>query len=779
METKIKVGCLTLVGLIILAISSLLINKVSFASFYNILIEFQVINGLVEGDDVLMFGVRAGEVKRIRMLEKNVLITAQIKQEIKLPDNPEFVVDKMGLMGKNFIGIGRSKRNYVDIKLDDKSIAKLKKLEEDEREISEGSRIIIKKLEISKRGKKQSFDIMIFGKIELILGYDIIRLRLDERIPYFSDKTIYLTFVTRENEAVLLRGKVRYTSSIKVQKNICISFDINKQDFINYVNKVCLKTSRALHQADTMDIKGKKVSLNFNGVNIKAMFLRDPAFSIRGLSLFGFKFFNKPEVIAILALSKNIKFKSGDKVKLGKLTGTVMGEFFFGTYLPTMNDLMSEGIGIMRVVKGIGRKVKNLLKDDMILKVRSTLTNIEDITANARQASLHFATTARNIKKTSFDIKDTTANIKELSITANLQGQEVIHDVKEVTGTIREEVDINRFKIRKVVNNIKEFTDTLKLLAKDNKPVIDSILANVKDASEYIRKMFADIENKGREAKRIKKILKNVEGVSDEFADFVGTSSEDKSESDKDIATHKSKESRTQKSKKAEKKESEEISEDDVWSSDEEEKVEHKPEQTKSDTRALSNVWEDEEGDSSKNDISVEKRADTSGSEPGNKGAKKSSTLKDLKAIITKAKKMVDAMEKTRMKLRYSVFVDRNERIYHSDADFRIYPGERSQFFLLGSRDIGLSSRLDLQVGFKRNIMDMRFGVINSEIGFGLDFKVGETLKLGFDAFDYNEPNFNLYSSILFAENIALYLRVDDVFRNPTRNYNLGFETNF
>ncbi len=106
MKNETKVGLFVIFGLAALmaVVSFLGFIRLSFDS-YDLYIKFQRASGLKPGNIVNFVGVPVGQVEEIKVAGNNVIVTAKIKNSIKIPEGSMFLLGSEGMMGSMYIDI--------------------------------------------------------------------------------------------------------------------------------------------------------------------------------------------------------------------------------------------------------------------------------------------------------------------------------------------------------------------------------------------------------------------------------------------------------------------------------------------------------------------------------------------------------------------------------------------------------------------------------------------------------------------------------------------------
>lgn len=98
-----------------------------------------------------------------------------------------------------------------------------------------------------------------------------------------------------------------------------------------------------------------------------------------------------------------------------------------------------------------------------------------------------------------------------------------------------------------------------------------------------------------------------------------------------------------------------------------------------------------------------------------------------------------------------------------SDLDLLVLP-EAERFYRMGIRDIGGENLFHMQIGQRlSNDLVGRYGIVDSQIGIGMDYTLDPHTTLGFDLANPNALRLNLYGRYRIAENLSLTLRIDNL----------------
>jgi len=99
------------------------------------------------------------------------------------------------------------------------------------------------------------------------------------------------------------------------------------------------------------------------------------------------------------------------------------------------------------------------------------------------------------------------------------------------------------------------------------------------------------------------------------------------------------------------------------------------------------------------------------------------------------------------------------------------FPLGSKRFAYLGLRDVGESTKLNLQLGQPLGgRWDLRYGLYASRLGVGLDYNLTRPTGLSFNFYDPNDTHLDIYGKARLNQNMSLYLGLEGAFRynNPT-----------
>ena len=103
---EVKVGAVTLGGLIILALMLTFLGVFSFTGHsYKLNVMFDDVNGLKIGNEVRFAGVPVGKVEDIQVNGSKVKVVMKVDEKHKIPRNSQFSIGMDGVMGTKFVTI--------------------------------------------------------------------------------------------------------------------------------------------------------------------------------------------------------------------------------------------------------------------------------------------------------------------------------------------------------------------------------------------------------------------------------------------------------------------------------------------------------------------------------------------------------------------------------------------------------------------------------------------------------------------------------------------------
>lgn len=103
---ELRVGLTIFVAAVILTVGLMWFEGFKLnRSVYEIHAVFPMVGNIAGGDKVTVNGVERGEVKRVSLRDKDVLLTLQIDADTRIPDDSRIVLQTVGIMGDRSISI--------------------------------------------------------------------------------------------------------------------------------------------------------------------------------------------------------------------------------------------------------------------------------------------------------------------------------------------------------------------------------------------------------------------------------------------------------------------------------------------------------------------------------------------------------------------------------------------------------------------------------------------------------------------------------------------------
>ena len=143
-------------------------------------------------------------------------------------------------------------------------------------------------------------------------------------------------------------------------------------------------------------------------------------------------------------------------------------------------------------------------------------------------------------------------------------------------------------------------------------------------------------------------------------------------------------------------------------------------------------------------------------------------TAEDLKAVLHNTRGVTEKADKMMSGLGggitpgVEVMYSGQESNWRANFDVTANLSEKS-LFRIGVNDIGEGNRFNLQAGQKMGALTARAGIIDGEVGLGLDADAGKYFRFSVDAYDRNNIRLRPRASVRFGKGTYLFGQVDDV----------------
>ncbi len=120
---------------------------------------------------------------------------------------------------------------------------------------------------------------------------------------------------------------------------------------------------------------------------------------------------------------------------------------------------------------------------------------------------------------------------------------------------------------------------------------------------------------------------------------------------------------------------------------------------------------------------------------------------------------------RTALRLEYSLWYD-NKGFGH-DVTFTVQP-DAATSYIFALREIGGANRIGLQVGNRlADNLRVRYGLIDSFLGIGLDYRASPSLSYMLDLYNINQVTLNLYARYSIRPEYGITLRAQSLLNQP------------
>ena len=159
-------------------------------------------------------------------------------------------------------------------------------------------------------------------------------------------------------------------------------------------------------------------------------------------------------------------------------------------------------------------------------------------------------------------------------------------------------------------------------------------------------------------------------------------------------------------------------------------------------------------------------------------------TAEDLKAVLhntrgvtEKANKMMNGLGGA-ITPGVDVMYSGQESNWRANLDVTVSPSEKS-LFKIGVNSIGDGNYFNLQAGQRMGALTARAGIIDGEVGLGLDADAGKYWRFSLDAYDLNNVRLRPRASVRVGKSTYLFGQVDDVNDGDRRATYVGVRQEF
>lgn len=129
-------------------------------------------------------------------------------------------------------------------------------------------------------------------------------------------------------------------------------------------------------------------------------------------------------------------------------------------------------------------------------------------------------------------------------------------------------------------------------------------------------------------------------------------------------------------------------------------------------------------------------------------------TLRNARQASEKANKLLTKVENIKVQPGVEVMYNQGSGKYSADLDVKVNT-TATDFAVLGASNIGQGTKGNFQIGKENERMAARAGIIDSQLGVGVDAKLG-SMKLSVEAYDPNDVRVKLRAQYRIGENTYL-----------------------
>ena len=159
-------------------------------------------------------------------------------------------------------------------------------------------------------------------------------------------------------------------------------------------------------------------------------------------------------------------------------------------------------------------------------------------------------------------------------------------------------------------------------------------------------------------------------------------------------------------------------------------------------------------------------------------------TAEDLKAVLHNTRGVTEKADKMMSGLGggitpgVEVMYSGQESNWRANFDVTANLSDKN-LFKIGVNDIGEGNRFNLQAGQKMGALTARAGIIDGEVGLGLDADAGKYFRFSLDAYDLNNVRLRPRASVRFGKGTYLFGQVDDINDGDRRATYVGVRQEF
>ena len=160
-------------------------------------------------------------------------------------------------------------------------------------------------------------------------------------------------------------------------------------------------------------------------------------------------------------------------------------------------------------------------------------------------------------------------------------------------------------------------------------------------------------------------------------------------------------------------------------------------------------------------------------------------TAEDLKAVLHNARsvseradRLMGGLDGTKIETGVETMYSGKARDWQANFDLRLYPSEDS-FLLLGFDGIGEDNLFNAQVGRRKGAFTGRVGLVDSQVGLGVDADAGSRWRFSVEAYDLNDVALKARVRYRIGESTYLFSQVNHFNDREKRTTYVGVRQEF
>ncbi|MGL5269202.1 MAG: MlaD family protein, partial [Selenomonadaceae bacterium] len=152
--------------------------------------------------------------------------------------------------------------------------------------------------------------------------------------------------------------------------------------------------------------------------------------------------------------------------------------------------------------------------------------------------------------------------------------------------------------------------------------------------------------------------------------------------------------------------------------------------------------------------------------------------LQNTKSVTARADNMMNRVGSIRTEGGAEFLYSGKDDRYMTNADLRIY-GNSNEFLLLGVDDIGNGNKTNVQLGSGNDTAGYRAGIVDNEVGLGVDLKLGSPAQISLDAYDPNDVRLKLRGQYEISPDTYLVGQTNNLNKRDERATYVGIRRTF